>query len=194
MKKTEENEDDEKDNKNVSEMQLGFSILKKGLKQRAHTKAKLEELKHCMEMDFDSSYNTFRGMRYRPKLTQAKFRHFSTSKSKHLGPPSTKHFTEESLQETVNHYSGIYTRALGKSISKTDKEVKGYIDQISSPFEAVKPQGVDLLTTKTPTDNILMKIKTISGYNRNSSFNFGLRHSQVQQPRLNISDNPALFN
>lgn len=168
--------------------------MRKGIRSRVETKAKLEELKRQMEIDFESKYKAFKGIDQGMRTSESRLKNLIAMKRRNNPVASFKgNISEETVQQTLDHYSAIYNGAMRTSIRNTDKEVKEYMEKMASPLDAIKFNGIELKRNKTTyKSHVIAEMKAITSYNRNSNLNCATKGGQKSY-KLNVSGKSCML-
>lgn len=189
-------EKEEKENAtDLAGIQSKFTAVRKGLKSRVETRAKLEELKRQMEMDFDAKYKAFRGIDNGMKASEGKLKSLIAVKRKNnQAAPFRGNISEDTVQQTLDHYSGIYAKAMKRSIRETDKSVKEYIQNLALPLEKLKVDGASYTKLKSShSNNVASKLKTILNRDKTNGLTPGIDAVKTGKQPNHGARNP-LFN
>lgn len=173
----------DKENANdISSIKREFSAVKMGIETRNKTRKELDEIVKHMETDFESKYRLFKNVNNVGRLSHTRVRDASISLNKSYKSNILKqNLSHDRLQQTLNNYSDIYTKALKKSKKQTNKNVKEYIDKMTILFDTLRLSQVECNNPKPVNGSILSKIKNICSYNRTTAMNFAFNLHRPDQ-------------
>lgn len=158
----------------ISSIKSDIDPLRRGYRSKLETKAKLEELKKQMEMDFDSKYQAFKGIDQSMRISENKLRNLLAVKRKNNQTVFYKgNISEETAQSTLDQYSELYSNINRKPLKKVAKEYTFHLDRYQIPLEVLKLKDLNNTgTTSSQTNLIGMKIRTIATHPNRTGLNF----------------------
>lgn len=156
-------------------MNSGIAFARRGLRSRFETKSKLDELKKQMEMDFDSKYITFKSIDQGVRNSEIKYKNLM-----HVQPQTILKSTfrvnisDQFVQQTLDHYTKIYSIAEKKPVKTYNNMAKGYVVQVPIPDDISKPKTRENeCKSSYQKSNTTNRMKAIVSYNRMTSANSG---------------------